>query len=115
MFFLTTGQEHIRKLWKHYFIGTHAIIFVVDSADASRIEEARKELFKIMNDDALQNVKLLVFANKQDLAHAMKLKDLEAALKLNELKQQTIFVQPCCATKGDGIQQGLDWLSKQLV
>jgi GTPase SAR1 family protein len=30
------GQEKIRKLWRHYFQGTHALVFVVDSQDKDR-------------------------------------------------------------------------------
>jgi len=108
------GQEHVRKLWKHYYIGTNGIVFVVDSADASRLEEARKELFKIMNDSSLAGAKLLVFANKQDMTHAMSTKALTSALRLEDLKQDSYFVQPCCATKGEGIAEGLTWLQKQL-
>ena len=38
------GQEKIRPLWKHYYQGVDALIFVVDSADRDRIEEAASEL-----------------------------------------------------------------------
>ncbi|CAK5120140.1 unnamed protein product [Meloidogyne enterolobii] len=30
------GQEKIRPLWRHYYVGTQALIFVVDSADVDR-------------------------------------------------------------------------------
>ena len=89
-------------------------MFVVDSSDTSRIEEARNELFKVMNDSSMANVKLLIFANKQDLAHAMNTKASTDALRLKELKQECYFVQACCATKGEGIAEGLNWLQKQL-
>lgn len=42
-------------------------MFVVDSADRERIEEARTELHKILNDREMKECLLLVFANKQDL------------------------------------------------
>ena len=38
------GQERLRAIWPHYFKGIDAIIFLVDSADASRIPEAKYEL-----------------------------------------------------------------------
>lgn len=40
---------------------------MVDSADRERIEEARTELHKILNDREMKECLLLVFANKQDL------------------------------------------------
>lgn len=42
-------------------------MFVVDSQDRARIDEARMELHKILNDREMKECLLLVFANKQDL------------------------------------------------
>ncbi|CAH8629693.1 unnamed protein product [Dicrocoelium dendriticum] len=61
------GQEKIRPLWRHYYTGSQGLIFVVDSADQDRIEEAKLELHKIANDREMQDAVILVFANKQDL------------------------------------------------
>lgn len=43
------------------------MVFVVDSQDRERIDEARTELHKILNDREMKDALLLVFANKQDL------------------------------------------------
>ena len=42
------GQDHIRKLWHHYYENNNGIIFVVDSSDTERIQEASEELHHIM-------------------------------------------------------------------
>merc|ERR1719251_661922 len=34
------GQDKIRPLWRHYYIGTDAVIFVVDSNDRERIDDS---------------------------------------------------------------------------
>ena len=57
------GQDKIRPLWKHYYESADAIIYVVDSNDPDRIEEAAAELHKILADDMLRNARLLVLAN----------------------------------------------------
>jgi ADP-ribosylation factor protein 1 len=59
------GQDRIRPLWRHYFIHTQAVIFVVDSNDRDRIMEARDELHRMLNEEELKDAALLVFANKQ--------------------------------------------------
>lgn len=46
--------------------GTQGLIFVVDSSDTARLNEARSELHKIINDREMKDALLLVFANKQD-------------------------------------------------
>ena len=61
------GQDKIRPLWRHYFSGTQALIFVIDSNDRARIEEARQELHRIILDREMKEALLLVFANKQDI------------------------------------------------
>ncbi len=56
-----------RPLWRHYFEGTHGLIFVVDSNDRARITEARDELKRMMSEEELRNAALLIFANKQGM------------------------------------------------
>ena len=107
------GQHIIRKMWRYYYQGTNAVIFVVDSNDAQRMDEVQEELMNMMNDELLADAKLLVFANKMDLPRAMKPADIKDKLGLNRLKRQW-YLQPCCATTGEGLFEGLDWLSDQL-
>lgn len=61
------GQDKIRPLWRHYYAGTQGLIFVVDCADRDRIDEARQELHRIINDRLMKEAIILIFANKQDL------------------------------------------------
>jgi small GTP-binding protein len=107
------GQDKIRQLWRHYYNGTDAVIFVVDSNDRSRMKEAKDELDKMFSNELLSNAHLLVLANKQDLPHSMNGAQVVDALELHKMKRNW-FVQPCTALTGDGIYEGLDWLSKQL-
>lgn len=59
------GQHKFRPLWKHYYHEAQAVIFVVDSSDRSRFEEAQKELSKIVSKKELKDALFLIFANKQ--------------------------------------------------
>lgn len=47
------------------------MIFVIDSNDRDRIDEARTELTRIIQDREMKDALLLVFANKQDLSGGM--------------------------------------------
>lgn len=38
------GQEAIRPYWKNYYDNTDGLVYVVDSTDDMRTEEASKEL-----------------------------------------------------------------------
>uniref|UniRef100_UPI00358FB852 ADP-ribosylation factor 6-like n=1 Tax=Myxine glutinosa TaxID=7769 RepID=UPI00358FB852 len=105
------GQDKIRPLWRHYYTGTQALIFVVDSTDKDRVEEARQELHRIINDREMRGATLLVFANKQDVQGAMRPSEVQEKLQLTRLRDRIWYVQPSCATKGDGLQEGLSWLA----
>lgn len=48
-------------------IGTQGLVFVIDSSDRQRLDEARTELARIIQDREMKDALLLVFANKQDL------------------------------------------------
>ncbi|KAA8495757.1 ADP-ribosylation factor 1 [Porphyridium purpureum] len=108
------GQDKIRPLWRHYFQNTQGIIFVVDSNDRDRFVEAREELHKMLGEEELRNAVLLVFANKQDLPNAASTAELANALQLPNLRQRSWYIQACCATNGEGLFEGLDWLSEEL-
>ncbi|CAI7566927.1 unnamed protein product [Penicillium discolor] len=108
------GQDKIRPLWRHYFQNTQGIIFVVDSNDRDRIVEAREELQRMLNEDELRDALLLVFANKQDLPNAMSPAEITQQLGLQSLTRRAWFIQSTCATTGDGLYEGLEWLADAL-
>jgi len=109
------GQDKIRPLWRHYFQNTQGIIFVVDSNDRERIEEAREELHKMVSEDELKDSIILIFANKQDLPNAVSTSELSEKLGLNTLKGRQWYIQATCAPDGTGLYEGLDWLSQELA
>ena len=49
------GQNKIRTLWRHYFPNTNGIIFVIDTSDRSRIQEAKQEINFLIQDDDLKD------------------------------------------------------------
>jgi small GTP-binding protein len=108
------GQFQIRALWKHYYQNTAGVIFVVDSNDEQRIAEAREELMTVLANDELRDAILLVFANKMDLPKAMSISEMNEKLGLNSLKSHKWFIQNTCAVSGEGLYEGLEWLSNNL-
>jgi len=108
------GQDKIRPLWRHYFQNTQGLIFVVDSNDRERITEGAEELNKMLNEDELRDAAVLVFANKQDLPNAMSVAEVTDKLGLHSIRNRKWYIQSTCATSGDGLYEGLDWLSNVL-
>lgn len=110
-FWDVAGQERQRPLWKSYTRCTDGIMFVVDSVDAERMEEAKTELHKMIRSLDTQGVPVLIIANKQDLRHSLTVAEIEKMLALKELGATTPWhLQPTCAIIGDGLIEGLEKL-----
>lgn len=108
------GQHRLRPLWRHYFHGSDALIWVLDSSDRERLDEAAEELNSLLRESELSNCSLLVLANKQDLPGAMSLAEITNKLNLSGCGLRKWYVQSTVASSGEGLYEGLDWLGKNL-
>jgi small GTP-binding protein len=84
------GQKKIRSLWKHYYNNNDALIFVIDSNDPDRIEEARDELHAMLSDDQLRDTTVLILANKQDLPCAIKVSEVTEKLGMSNFRNRKV-------------------------
>ncbi|ODV94545.1 hypothetical protein PACTADRAFT_43925 [Pachysolen tannophilus NRRL Y-2460] len=113
------GQDSLRELWENYYSQCHGIVFVIDSCDKDRLLECQKVLTKIVTNDLIENIPILMLANKQDM-------EIETKLEVQDIKE--IFnpiaehlsardsrVLPISAITGDGIKEAIDWLWVRLV
>lgn len=108
------GQHKLRGFWHHYYENANAVIFVVDSSDISRMNEAKAEIDKLLVHPLLVNVPFLFFANKQDLPNALNRDKFISRLGLLRIRDREWVVSESVATDGKGIEEGFDWLSKHL-
>jgi len=107
------GHEQVRNLWKEYFFEADAVIFLVDSADHDRIDEASQELHSLLKELNLEGVPFLILANKIDLMNAaLSETQLEQALHLSEFEDnRPIKLFRCSLVEGTGYPDGFRWLS----
>jgi small GTP-binding protein len=103
---------HQRIRLRSNALGCHVILFVVDSSDKTRIEEACNELRKV-DSEAVEEAQILVIANKQDLTDVMSVTEITTALRLSQMKRNWNVV-PCSAVTGEGLDIALDWMDKNL-
>ncbi|KAB5529718.1 hypothetical protein DKX38_019799 [Salix brachista] len=133
------GQEKLRPLWRHYFNNTDGLLsslfdphtYTVNVCKLSALytllihwiereleeqgENFRLDIQKtIIKDPFMLNSVILVFANKQDMKGAMTPIEVCEGLGLFELKNRKWHIQGTCALRGDGLYEGLDWLSGTL-
>ena len=108
------GQESTRSVWDVYFVNTDAIIYVIDSHDTN-YDESKTQFYILLENEALKNAVILIYANKQDLSGAKSVNDIIQIYELNKLKDHVWNIQPCSAQTGEGLITGMKWLSDQLV
>eukprot|EP00850_Spirogloea_muscicola_P000625 SM000002S05705 [mRNA] locus=s2:1771629:1773299:+ [translate_table: standard] len=108
------GQTSIRPYWRCYFPNTQAVIYVVDSTDTDRIATAKEEFHSILQEEELRDAVVLVYANKQDLPGALSDSEVTEALELHKIRSRQWAIFKTSAVKGDGLFEGLDWLSDAL-
>lgn len=87
---------------------------MIDSQDRDRIEEAKQELHRIISDREMRDCLLLIFANKQDLPGAFTPAEVTEILGLTKMRDRLWYVHPSCATTGEGLFEGLNWLSQNV-
>lgn len=105
------GSPFIRGLWEHYLQDLHILIFVVDTSDHARIEESRRELYKLLKLSQTRDSLILIFGNKMDQKGALSEEKLRAVLKLDKvMKGRRHHVQLCSCVSKQGVSEGLDWI-----
>ncbi|KAF5321307.1 hypothetical protein D9619_000994 [Psilocybe cf. subviscida] len=108
---LSAYTSYSRPYWRCYFPNTSAIIYVIDSSDHARLTTSRTELLTMLSEEELKGAPLLVFCNKQDVEGALKPEEISEQLGLaGGEKSRPWSVRGSCATKGEGLEDGLDWL-----
>lgn len=110
------GQENLRAMWPEYYPQCHGIIFVVDSADRSRIGECNEALKSVIMDEDVEGVPVLMLANKQDRPDAMEVQDIKQIFNqmAERLDARDSRVLPLSSLTGEGVCEAAEWLLVRL-
>ncbi|XP_027852462.1 ADP-ribosylation factor-like protein 13B [Aphis gossypii] len=124
------GHKQIRDIWKQYFADVHGVIFVVDSADLSRLNECKEVFHDLLSHENIAGKPVLLFANKQDKPGALDELDIVDRLNVetvvNTNKCPTL-VETCTALHmapinycssafiDPSIESGFSWLISHIV
>uniref|UniRef100_A0A8C8SNI1 ADP ribosylation factor like GTPase 13A n=1 Tax=Pelusios castaneus TaxID=367368 RepID=A0A8C8SNI1_9SAUR len=113
------GGQRLRATWRNHYSDAHGIIFVLDSSDVLRMEEAKRTLGRLLAHPRILGKPLLLLANKQDKGDALLPCELIECLSLEKLVNENkslCRIEPSSAIKilhksqSQTILQGLRWL-----
>lgn len=100
------GQHRMREHWTSFHQDVAAVVFVVDSSDRARMEEARRELESTLRSEQLKGRAVIVIANKQDVNGALTTTEIKDTFHLRKIcSGRDWFVQPCSASTGFGVEE----------
>uniref|UniRef100_A0A0G4ICT0 Small COPII coat GTPase SAR1 n=1 Tax=Chromera velia CCMP2878 TaxID=1169474 RepID=A0A0G4ICT0_9ALVE len=123
------GHETARRIWRDYFPSVGAIVFLVDSTDRERFEEASEELSLLLDTPELSEVPFIVLGNKIDDPRAVSEDELKYKLDLyrhipfefgskgkDKYRQgvRPVGVFMCSVIRKMGYVEAFRWLSKFL-
>ncbi|KAL9553768.1 hypothetical protein PS6_003783 [Mucor atramentarius] len=117
------GQRDLQSIWERYYSECHAIVFVVDSTDPDFVAQGETKrlittLFaeKMITNDAVEGVPVLMLANKQDVSGALRVEQVKEVFNKIAVKlgARDSRVLPVSALEGNGVEDAIDWLVLRL-
>ncbi|CAO4374566.1 Protein CBG01701 [Caenorhabditis briggsae] len=120
------GHAQARRVWKDYFPAVDAVVFLIDVADAERMQESRAELESLLQDEQIASVPVLVLGNKIDKPGALSEDQLKWQLNIqhmctgkgdvsrNEMASRPMEVFMCSVLQRQGYGEGIRWLGQYL-
>ncbi len=100
-------------------------MFFIDSNDRQRLDEVIPKLNQFnsqvvneiavtLREDELKGIPLLILANKQDIRTCMSVSEIKSHIDKINITDRPVYVIGTTATTGEGLYEGLDWLSDQI-
>ncbi|CAF0739297.1 unnamed protein product [Adineta steineri] len=113
------GHAQARRLWKEYMFASTRLIFILDASNRQRIPEARHELMKILDDEDVQSIPILILANKIDnVATACGEQELRYHLQIENflnVEDPRVKLCMCSISRNEGFTDGIKWLINQSI
>ena len=106
------GQARFRAEWNRYTQGCDCIVFCVDAHDYGRVATSKQELHKLLEDNSLNGLPVLIALNKIDLDPHMSQEEAVRDLELSNLVNNPWVVSPISALKKQNIDEVVNWLVK---
>eukprot|EP01119_Soliformovum_irregulare_P004744 TRINITY_DN15833_c0_g1_i1.p1 TRINITY_DN15833_c0_g1~~TRINITY_DN15833_c0_g1_i1.p1 ORF type:complete len:211 (+),score=32.43 TRINITY_DN15833_c0_g1_i1:25-657(+) len=112
------GRASFRNdIWESYFQDIDLLVWVIDSSDRTRFRECKEELDKILKNELLVHVPILVLANKQDIEFSAQQEEIEKFFNISEIMDRKTEVistsfagAPSQAAQHEGSAKSVDWM-----
>ena len=104
------GQQAFRETWMDYWTDQTLMIFMVDSADAARFQEAKQALWGILNNPRTRGTPLLVLVNKLDLPMSKPRVVVESAIDYHAITRPVMAIHEISVKNGYNLDKALNFI-----
>ena len=104
------GAAEYRQEWGRYASGSDVCVFVVDASDPGKLGKVREEMGKLLEDEVVRVMPMLILANKVDIVPHVNEKELVERLGLEEVEETPWIIMPTSALNCTGIDSVIEWL-----
>lgn len=89
---------------------------MVDSNDRDRMNESKELFDKMIKNEYLSGVPLLILANKQDLEDCMGVRDIKPVFQQHGhlIGRRDCLTIPTSGLNGEGVEEAVTWLVEAL-
>ena len=109
------GQIDFRGMWNQINEKADALVFVIDSTDTVRLQEAKDIFYNIVNAQINENIPVLILLNKIDLPTRMSRSDFIREFDLvNVTGNITWTCYETSAKTGEGVFDAFRWFIQKL-
>ncbi|OHT02248.1 ADP-ribosylation factor 2 [Tritrichomonas foetus] len=118
-FWDVNGGIGIAPLWHHYYQDQKvaAIIYVFNGSNSQKeMNELEIPTFhQFLLDPKVGSWPILIYKNKSDVHNYFAQEEFFEMINCDALRKKNYHIQQCSALTGEGIFEGLDWLSDQIL
>ncbi|KAG5681788.1 hypothetical protein PVAND_011196 [Polypedilum vanderplanki] len=106
------GQKELQSLWDKYYDESHGVIYVIDSNDRERMSESKELFDKMIKNEFLTGVPLLILANKQDIIDCMGVREIKPVFQQHGhlIGRRDCLTIPTSGLTGEGVDEAINWL-----
>ena len=108
----TILSSKMRRIWLHHFLGTHAVILIINSDD---IKENINEIISILGNNSIKHCPILIIIDKiNNNSNINELENLRYELSLKNIEYNFVSVNFDELMFNSELFYGIDWIDEQI-
>lgn len=110
------GGTMVPDYAEQFYPNLSLLVYVVDASNPKKLADGAVDLWARLENGKLQNVPILVLANKNDAPNIASAQEIEEKVRFGELSEnRKCAVRSVSAETGDGIEDAVKWIIENMT